>query len=71
MAARKKTDLPKAVKLVAPHGFHDDEKHHYWQQGQIVTNEDEISILIERNAQIEELTEELAHGFHRCGKNRY
>lgn len=58
MAARKKTDLPKAVKLVAPHGFHDDEKHHYWQQGQIVTNEDEISILIERNAQIEELTEE-------------
>lgn len=52
MAAAKKPDLPKAVKLIAPHGFHDDEKHHYWQQGQIVTNEDEIALLIERGAPI-------------------
>lgn len=58
MAAAKKPDLPKKVKLIAPHGFHDEEKHHYWQQGQIVTNEQEITLLIERGAQIEELTEE-------------
>ena len=52
MAAAKKPDLPKAVKLIAPHGFHDEEKHYYWQQQQIVTNEDEIALLIERGAPI-------------------
>lgn len=58
MAVHKKTELPKAVKLLAPHGFHDDEKHHYWQQGQIVTDVKDIALLIERQAQIEELDEE-------------
>jgi hypothetical protein len=56
MAKAKKTgDVPESITLSAPHGFIDDEgNHRYWQQGQVVTDPEEVALLIEREASIEE-----------------
>ena len=49
------SEVPQSVTLSAPHGFIDDEgNHRYWQQGQVVTDPEEVALLIEREASIEE-----------------
>ena len=49
-----KAELPESITLKRPHGFIDEDTgaHRYWQPG-LVTNPDDIALLIERKAEIE------------------
>lgn len=56
--APAKPQQPAKIKVVRPHGFiTDDGANRHWNQGQIVTDADEIALLIERKADIEEVAE--------------
>jgi hypothetical protein len=53
-AKKHSGDLPAKIRLVEPHGFIDDAgEHRYWQQGQNVTDPDDIAILVDRAANYE------------------
>ena len=48
-----KAALPASVTLDAPYGFIDDEGvNRYWNAGQVVTNSDDVALLVERLAPI-------------------
>lgn len=50
-AKAAKAKLPESVTLDAPHGFIDeDERNRHWHAGAVVTDPDEIQLLIERKA---------------------
>jgi len=46
--------LPQSVTLASPYGFYDDDgAGNWWAAGQVVTDPDEIMILIERDAPLQ------------------
>jgi len=52
-------DLPESVTLAAPHGYIDDDGvNHHWHPGTVVTDEDEIALLIGRKAPLVGITHE-------------
>lgn len=52
-----KPNLPESVTLAAPHGYiDDDDVNHHWHPGQVVTDEDEIALLIGRKAPLVGIT---------------
>lgn len=51
-------DRPKKVRFVAPYGFYDDENHgHFWQPGDLVSDEALVADLIARGAPLEDVAE--------------
>ena len=50
-----KTDQPAKLVLTAPYGFIDEnEQHRYWHAGTEVMDADDIALLIERQAPVQE-----------------
>ena len=48
--------MPARIILTAPHGFIDEnDRHRYWNAGEIVSEPHEIALLIERGAPVEEV----------------
>jgi hypothetical protein len=48
--------LPGKVRLMAPYGFIDEnDRHRFWQAGDVVGDASEVELLIERGAPIEEV----------------
>lgn len=48
--------MPARIVLIAPHGFIDEnDRHRYWNAGEIVSDPHEVALLIERGAPIEEV----------------
>lgn len=46
--------MPEQIRLLAPHGFIDEDgKNRHWQQGQVVFEPDDVALLIERGADYE------------------
>lgn len=51
----KKKKHPESIKLAAPYGFIDEAgEHKYWNQGQVVTDPEQIELLIKRGAFLDE-----------------
>ena len=50
----EKVDMPESITLIRPHGFIEEEtgNHRYWLAG-IVTDPEDIALLISRGAEIE------------------
>lgn len=48
--------MPTRIILTAPHGFIDEnDRHRYWNAGEVVSEPHEVALLIERGAPVEEV----------------
>lgn len=51
----KASEKPTAVRLTHPHGFieNDTQRHRFWKAGEMITDQAEIDLLMERGAPLE------------------